>query len=222
MKLHKHTHARPIARRWAVLLAGFLGLCWLGGHLVAGDLHYAPSGGGAGGDSVTGLPLMADPGMGSNPAGEHDAYPGHLMPTGPSTPIFALVGTQAEIDAAVFDAYGPGSMNVVDLGNGLVRYEFYGRVTVELRRAQFQASFVSAQILVGSSFQGAKAIVKVNDAFKAKHMLHEGARDLHLHQLVQSGVVDLGLNWHARNTQGVHRVIAIDDHGSLIRIDQRD
>jgi hypothetical protein len=207
---------------WPV--AGLALLVVAAGAVWAGDgTPLAPSGSGAGGDSVGSLPLSAGgPPTGPSRAGPRDGYPGHQMPAGPATPILSLVGTQAELDAVVFDAYGTGSMASFDLGNGLVRYEFYGRVTVELRRAQFQTSFVSAQLVIGSSFQGAKAVIKVDGQFKAKHILNEGVRDLHLHQLVQSGIVDLGLNWHARNLQNVHRVIAIDDVGNLIRIDQRD
>lgn len=183
----------------------------------------APSGSGAGGDSVGSLPLRAGPprpGAQSTSAG--GAHPGLLMPSGPSRPILTLVGTQSELDALVFDAYGVGSINSIDLGNGLVRMEFHGHITVELRRAELLTSLVSAQIVIGSSFHGGKAKVKVNDVVKSKQILTEGARDMRLRQLVQAGIVDQGLNWHAVSLQGVHAVLDVSDQGNLIRIQQRD
>lgn len=214
-------HAR--ARGWTWSLAGLAAAALTVGAVWAGDgVPMSPSGSGAGGDSVGSLPLQAGPPRGGQSTSVGGSHPGLLIPSGPSRPIFTLVGTPSELEALVFDAYGVGTIDTVDLGNGLVRMEFHGRMTVELRRAELLTSLVSAQIVVGSSFHGGKAKLKVNDVFKAKQILTEGARDMRLRQLVQAGVVDLGLNWHAVSLQGAHRVLDFSDHGNLIRIQQRD
>lgn len=215
-------HAR--ARGWTWAMASLSATALIVGAVWAGDgVPMSPSGSGAGGDSVGSLPLRAGPpppgGQSTSVGGSH---PGLLLPSGPSRPIITLVGTPNELEALVFDAYGIGSPETVDLGKGLVRMEFHGRMTIELRRAELLTSLVSAQIVVGSSFHGGQAKLKVNDVFKAKQILTEGARDMRLRQLVQAGVVDQGLNWHAVSLQGAHRVLDFSDHGNLIRIQQRD
>lgn len=214
---------RPLAwlTTWPVI--GLLALTMSAGALIADDeMGLAASGTGAGGDSVGSLPFTAPPPP-AGTTGANAGEPGQVATTGPATPIFTLVGTQAELDLVIHDAQGTGSVTRVVLGNGLVRYEFYGRVTVWLDRSAFQSSFVSAQILIGASFQGALAKLRVDDVLKAKQILLAGSRDMRLHQLLNAGIVDLGLNWHALSPTGVHAILAVDAApGNLIRVDQRD
>ena len=197
------------------------GLGLLGGVLIADD-----GGSGAGGDTVGTLPLMSNPPppppeLISPPPGGPGA-PGVMMPTGPATPILTLEGPVNEVQAMIVDAYGDGGVYVRWLGNGIARFEFYGRDTVLLDRTLFQNSFVKARILVGSSFQGAIATIKVDDVVKSTRALVAGTLDTRLHTMTQTGLIDHGVIWHAESVQHVHAVLAIKGNANLIKLEQRD
>lgn len=185
----------------------------------SGDL--SPSGSGAGGDTVGTLPLMSNPPPPPSPL----MAPGgssSTAPTGPQTPILTLQGPLTELQSMIVDAYGDGGVYVAFLGNGIARMEFYGHDTVLLDRTAYANSFVKAQISIGSSFQNALARISVNGVIRQTHVLHEGTIDTRLRQMSQTGLIDVGVVWHAESVNHLHSVLEFKGTGNLIKIEQRD
>jgi hypothetical protein len=204
-------HFGPLALVLALaLLAGF-GL--FTGTLLADG---GASGSGAGGDTVGTLPVMSNP-----PAPLIDPN-GGLPASGPAVPILSLSGPLSELKAMIVDAYGEGYVVLTWLGNGDVRFDFYGHDTVILDRTRFLNSFIKAQITVGSSFQGAIVRLFVNDVLRSTHALSAGMIDTRLRKMTQTGLIDLGVVWHAENAQHTHSVMSFKGTGNLVKIEQRD
>lgn len=204
-------HFGPLALVLALTLLAAFGL--LGGALIADG---GASGSGAGGDTVGTLPLLSQP-----PAPLIDPN-GGIPSTGPATPILSLSGPLPELTGMIVDAYGDGIVVLTWLGNGDVRFDFYGHATVILDRTRFLNSFIKAQITIGSSFQGALVKLTVNDVLRSTHALSAGTIDTRLRKMTQTGLVDQGVVWHAENAQHVHTVISFKGSGNLIKLEQRD
>jgi len=219
MKLNQITERSTRARgRFGPLTLGLAltllaGLGSLTGALIADG---GASGSGAGGDTVGTLPLLSLP-----PAPLIDPDGGETA-TGPATPILTMSGPIAELQGMIVDAYGDGGVVLTWLGNGNGRFDFYGHDTVILDRTRFQNSFVKAQIAIGSSFQGALVKISVNDVVRATHAASAGTVDTRLRKMTQTGLVDLGVVWHAESAQHVHAVLSFKGSGNLIKIEQRD
>jgi hypothetical protein len=184
----------------------------------------APSAGGSGGGSVGSLPLTAPPPPDhtANPFGGPTGTQAPSAASDPLRPVFSLVGRESEIRAVIVAAYGNGYVERIPLGSGdRVRMDFHGAVTVELARGRFQTSFVSAQIVVGSTYQGGRAVLYVDGEPRGAYPLIAGVIDLALHRLSQSGVTDLGVLWRAANRTGDRTAIEIDSSAAVIRVRQR-
>lgn len=199
----------------ALALAVMLGA----GQLVRAGDDLLESGGG--GDTVGSLPLTSwppppgDPGIGTPPSVE----------VGPATPIATLTGPREDVLATILSAHatGPdGEFRLLQLWNGEIRVEFYGRVTVVLDRQLVQTAPVRTEVLVGSTFVGGLAQYRVGGQLRAVEPLLLGAKDFRLRELDDAGVLVEGFNWHAISLQQVHRVIDIQAAGNLITIQQRD
>ena len=177
--------------------------------------------GGTGGDTVGSLPMMAPP---PPTGGSSDS--GSLSNTiGPDRPGFALVGLEAEVLAAIVDAYptGPdGCFERVVLPNGRVRYQFLGRMNVLLDRAFMSTGRVRAHTVVGMPFVGGVATISVANIPRASEPLALGSKDLKIQQLDASGILDQVFRWHAVSLQNRHRVIYIKTVGNILRVEQRD
>jgi hypothetical protein len=219
MKLNQFAeHGRCMRSRLGPLALGLAltvltGLGFFARELVADG---GVSGSGAGGDTVGTLPLSSQP-----PSNLIDPNSGSSA-TGPATPILSLTGPLSELNGMIVDAYGDGNVYLTWLGNGNARFDFYGHDTVILDRTRFQNSFVKAQITIGSSFQGALVQLSVNDVVRSVHAISAGTIDTRLRKMTQTGLIDLGVVWHAENAQHVHSVLSFKGSGNLIKIDQRD
>lgn len=209
---------RPLLtrRRGLVVLAtAALALILGTGALIAdgGDGPSAFGGGGTGGDTVGSLPLLSIP-------------PPGFEEFGPDKPSLALTGRDEDVRAVVADAYGLAEgaccVRVVTEIPETYRYEFFGRLVVLVDRGQFQERSVATHLLIGASFQGGLAEIRVGGQLRATQVLHEGLLDLRLRSLDNAGVLNLGLNWHAANVEGVHRVIAVKATNNLIKVEQRE
>ena len=211
-----HTRHSPFGRkpglRWLAALALLLAL-GTGALIAEGEGGSTSFGGaGTGGDTVGSLPLMAAP-----PGSE----------TGePLQPIFTLIGRDQDVLDLIIDAYptaADAAYRRVGLEEpGLSRYEFYGRLVLVLDRAALQQLDVSGEILVGSSFSGGMAQLRVNNQLRATQVLYPGSFDMRLRLLDATGVLGQGLSWHALSLSGVHRVIAAKSFEDRIKLEQRE
>lgn len=203
-------------RAWGALLT-LLFLVW-GGLSVLRGRSGETMFGGTGGDSIGSLPLMSAGGPGANGSlGEN------LV--GPVRPAFSLTGTQEHLLAAIVEAFPTGAdagYAVVPLPDGRLRLEFYGRVTVVLDHARLMSTPVTGQIRIGSSFQGGVASLEVGGQIRQVQALPLGLLPLPLQQLSSSGVLQLGMVWHAVSLQSAHRVLEIKKIGERVRVEQRD
>lgn len=216
MKLNKFAERGSRGRRSRAPLILSIALTLLAGlGLFRGALIADGGGSGAGGDTVGTLPLLTLPGA---PLIDPNGNPMF----GPMTPILTLSGPVSEVTSMIVDAYGDGGYVLTWLGNGNARFDFYGHDTIILDRTRFQNSFVKAQIAIGSSFQGALVKISVNDVVRSTHAVTAGTVDTRLRKMAQTGLIDMGVVWHAENAQHVHSVLAFKGSGNLIKIDQRD
>ena len=211
---------RPTARRGlrALVLSLVMGL---GALAFFTNADQPMSLGGTGGDTVGSLPMMAPP----PPAGGASDSGSLSNTIGPDRPSFALVGLEAEVLAAIVDAYptGPdGCFERIVLPNGRVRYQFHGRMNVLLDRAFMSTGRVRAQTVVGMPFVGGVATISVANIPRASEPLALGSKDLKIQQLDASGILDQVFRWHAVSLQNRHRVIYIKTAGNLLRVEQRD
>lgn len=218
--MNLHSNQRPTARPGlkAFVLSLAMGL----GALAFFSNADAPmSLGGTGGDTVGSLPMMSAPPSGGT-TGETSSLSNTI---GPDRPGFALVGLEAEVLAAIVDAYptGPdGCFERVVLPNGRVRYQFLGRMNVLLDRAFMSTGRVRAHTVVGMPFVGGVATISVANIPRASEPLALGSKDLKIQQLDASGVLDQVFRWHAVSLQNRHRVIYIKTVGNVLRVEQRD
>jgi hypothetical protein len=223
--LQRRTSARSTARLLgrslgAALLAALVGLAALttGRTLLASDPNNA-SFGGTGGDSIGSLPLTA-PGGGNNSIESPD--PGII---GPARPSIALTGTEDHLLAVLLDAV-PASVDagyaVFALPDGRYRLEFYGQLDLVLDRSRLVSTPVTAQIRVGSTFQGGVASLSVAGEVRAVQALPLGQLPFPIQQLSNSGVLNQGLVWRAVSLGGSQRKLDVRQTGAVIRIEQRD
>lgn len=213
-------HPSPMRRRNGGVLALVFALACGLGVLGLRANENPMSSGGTGGDTVGSLPLnMMAPGT-----GDKSASGGSLL-AGPERPAFALTGMEADVLAAIVDAYptGPdGCYAKYPVANGRVRYEFYGRMTVVLNRAWMLEGLVRGQTVIGYSFAGGVASVSVGGIPRATEALTLGIRDLQIPALDSTGILSQGLAWHAVSLANRHRVMYLSSIGNTIRVDQRD
>lgn len=216
---------RPTRRRnGSVLALAFALVCSLGAGLVGVRGLMANenpmSSGGTGGDTVGSLPLsITAPGTGEKTA------TGSGQIAGPERPAFALTGMEGDILAAIVDAFptGPdGAYAKIPLANGRVRYEFYGRMAVILKRENMLSGLVRGQTVVGYSFAGGVGTVSVGGLPRASEALVIGVRDLQIPALDSAGILTQGLSWHAVSLANRHRIVHLNSIGNTIRVDQRD
>ncbi len=218
MNLHPHQRPKTHLGLRAFVLSLAMGL----GTLAFFSNADSPlSLGGSGGDTVGSLPMMAPP-----PPTGTTGETGSLSNTiGPDRPGFALVGLEAEVLAAIVDAYptGPdGCFERVVLPNGRVRYQFLGRMNVLLDRPFMSTGRVRAHTVVGLPFVGGVATISVANIPRASEPLALGSRELKIQQLDASGVLDQVFRWHAVSLQNCHRVIHIKTVGNVLRVEQSD
>jgi hypothetical protein len=213
----------PIPIRFAgVLGAAALSLGLLARVLVADEVPTS-FGGGAGGDTVGSLPMMAGPGHGSG-GDELEKY------LGPVQPAFGLEGLEVEIQALILDAYplGPDAgFERIPLANGRVRYQFIGRVGLVLDRTLVGQTLVGqgtvrSVAVIGATFHGGMAQIAVGGQVRAQQALLMGVKDLRLAALDDAGVLAQGLNWHGVSPTWQHRVFAVRALDNTIKIEQRD
>lgn len=178
--------------------------------------------GGSGGDSIGSLPLSA-PG-GSHSHGPLDPSSGPAI-VGPVRPSVVLTGREEDLIAVLLDATphsADANFDVFALPDGRLRLEFYGQLTLMLDQARLMATPVTAQIRVGSTFQGGIATLAVAGEVRGAQALPLGYLPLPLQQLSSSGVLPLGLIWNAQSQGGLHRVLDIQQSGSVIHLRQLD
>ncbi len=212
-----HEIPKPmIVRRLGVHLVAVLGLVLAlgtGALLAIGDgASTSFGGGGTGGDTVGSLPMMF-------------AAPS-APELGPEKPIVCLVGTDAEVQAAVIDAYATapdaGYVRVpLDIPN-TYRFEFYGRLVLQLDRNIVQLRKIGVRTMVGTSFGGGLVQIRVNGVLRATQMLAPGSIDMRLSTLDAAGVLTQGVNWHAISLAGEHRILVMSALGDEVRIEQRE
>lgn len=222
--MQRRTSARSPARfapaSWgAALLATLVGLAaFTGRALLANDPNNA-SFGGTGGDSIGSLPLTA-PGGGNSATQSQE--PGII---GPARPSFALTGTENHLLAVLLDAV-PVSPDagyaVFALGDGRYRLEFYGQLNLLLDQTRLVSTPVTAQIRVGSTFQGGLASLSVAGEVRAVQALPLGNLPFPIQQLSNSGALTQGLLWRAVSLGGSKRSLDVRQTGAVIRIEQRD
>jgi hypothetical protein len=208
----------PFRALGAAALATLLGIAALAGrNLLANDPNAAMFGG-TGGDSIGSLPLMAS--GGGNVSGPQE--PGII---GPVRPAITLTGTQAHLLAVLLDA-SPASDDagyaVVSLPDGRFRLEFYGQLNLVLDQARLMSTPVTAQIRVGSTFQGGVASLSVAGEIRTVQALPLGYLPFPVQQLSSSGVLSQGLVWRAVSLAGLQRTLDVRQTGAVIRIEQRD
>ena len=207
--MKRHEVLKPmITRKLGLHFAAVLGLVLA---LGTGVL-LAFGGGGTGGDTVGSLPMLFAP-----------PTPSEL---GPEKPIVCLVGTDAEVHAAVRDAYATGMdagyLRVALETPNQYRYEFYGRLVLELDRNLVQLRKVSVRTVVGQSFAGGMVQVRVNNVLRATQMLAAGSIDMRVSMLDAAGILEQGFNWHAISLAGDHRILVMSALGDEVKIEQRE
>jgi hypothetical protein len=169
-------------------------------------------------------------GGGGMSVGGGDAI-GSLPFSGP-TPPENLTGLQmpsvvfeapslAAVKAIVLDAYGDGYAEISDLpGDGGVRVELQGHVTVVLDRNTFEASGVRAALDVSQGFSGGIAIFSQNQRLIRTQLLPaHGDLALPLGQLASSGVLDAGiLTVHSVSIGQAHHRLDLSTSGGTLRV----
>ncbi|MBL8804128.1 MAG: hypothetical protein JNN27_19140 [Planctomycetes bacterium] len=201
-------------------LAALLSLtCALIGRAGEEDILF----GGSGGDSIGSLPMVA-PGGPAQP--ESASSTGPIQTVGPFRPSVTLAGSAADVLAVVLSvsAAGPDACYaVVNLPDGRIRVEFYGRLDLVLDRNRLSTLPVNCQIRIGSTFQGGTAQIFVAGEPRSIQALPLGLIPLPLQQLSNSGVLLLGMQWRARSPEGsLQRVLNVTQSGAVIRLEQRD
>jgi len=179
--------------------------------------------GGSGGDSIGSLPLVA-PGGPAQP--ESASSNGAVQTVGPLRPAVTLVGSPVDVLAVVISvtAAGPDACySVINIADGRIRVEFYGRLDLVLDRNRLSTLPVNCQIRIGSTFQGGTAQISVAGEPRSIQALPLGLIPLPLQQLSNSGVLSLGMQWRARSPDGaLQRLMNVTQLGAAIRVEQRD
>jgi hypothetical protein len=166
---------------------------------------------GGGGDAIGSLPFNMEP------------PEGFTAP--PNSPSIVLEGPSiSTIASVVLDAYGEGYAQAFDLGEGRVRVELQGRVTLVLDRNGFALAGVTAALDVSQGFSSGLGVVAVNQRILRTQILPgEGDLELPLQQLAESGALDHGvMSFHSFSVTQAHHQLDLGCSGGTIRLVSAD